>query len=236
MPMRLGYEQLRDMPKIRSRSSKTTTRPGISGLGMAVLARQSPMRLPPAQAGACAIFRSTDGGGMTAKPNDVGVLLTNLGTPDAPEPSAVRRYLAEFLSRSSRGRDCAGNLEACASRRCAPHPPGTVCQGLSPDLDRGGLALMAISKRQAEALRIRFGDDLCIGLAMRYGDASIGFALSTMVEHGFNRILVAPLYPQYCAATTASAVDAVTWNCKGCVPSRRSHASALFRIRFTSMP
>jgi len=73
-----------------------------------------------------------------------------------------------------------------------------------------GSPLMAISKRQAEALRLRLGDALCVGLAMRYGDASIGYALSKMFDHGFKRILIAPLYPQYCAATTASALDAVT--------------------------
>jgi ferrochelatase len=73
-----------------------------------------------------------------------------------------------------------------------------------------GSPLMAISKRQTEALRLRFGDALCVGLAMRYGDASIGYALSKMVDHGFKRILVAPLYPQYCAATTASTIDAVS--------------------------
>jgi ferrochelatase len=147
---------------------------------------------------------------MTAKPNDVGVLLTNLGTPDAPEPSAVRRYLAEFLS------DPRVVEIAPAIWRPVLHGvvlrtrPARSARAYRQIWTEEGSPLMAISKRQAEALRIRFGDDLCIGLAMRYGDASIGFALSTMVEHGFNRILVAPLYPQYCAATTASAVDAVT--------------------------
>ena len=69
---------------------------------------------------------------------------------------------------------------------------------------------MAISKRQRDSLQDRLGNSICVGLAMRYGNASIGHALSKMVDYGFNRILVAPLYPQYCAATTASAFDAVT--------------------------
>ncbi len=147
---------------------------------------------------------------MTAKSNDVGVLLTNLGTPDAPEPSAVRRYLAEFLS------DPRVVEIAPAIWRPVLHGvvlrtrPARSARAYRQIWTEEGSPLMAISKRQAEALRLRFGDDLCIGLAMRYGDASIGFALSKLVEHGFNRILVAPLYPQYCAATTASAVDAVT--------------------------
>jgi ferrochelatase len=147
---------------------------------------------------------------MTPKPSDVGVLLTNLGTPDAPEPSAVRRYLAEFLSDP--------RVVEIAPAIWRPVLHGVVLRTRPAKSARAyreiwtneGSPLMVISKRQAEALRLRFGDDLCIGLAMRYGDASIGFALSKMVEHGFNRILVAPLYPQYCAATTASSIDAVT--------------------------
>ncbi|HYC95445.1 MAG TPA: ferrochelatase, partial [Sphingomicrobium sp.] len=59
-----------------------------------------------------------------------------------------------------------------------------------------------------DGLQDRFGESVCVGLAMRYGNASIGYALSKMVDHGFKQILIAPLYPQYCAATTASALDA----------------------------
>jgi ferrochelatase len=147
---------------------------------------------------------------MTSKPNGVGVLLTNLGTPDAPEPSAVRRYLAEFLSDP--------RVIEIAPTIWKPVLHGVVLRTRPAKSARAyreiwtaeGSPLMAISKRQAEALRQRYGDALCVGLAMRYGDASIGYALSKMFDHGFSRILVAPLYPQYCAATTASAMDAVT--------------------------
>ena len=147
---------------------------------------------------------------MTSNSADVGLLLINLGTPDAPEPSAVRRYLAEFLSDP--------RVVEIAPAIWKPVLHGVVLRTRPARSARAyrqiwtdeGSPLMAISKRQAEALRARFSDSLCVGLAMRYGDASIGYALSKMVEHGFNRILVAPLYPQYCAATTASAIDAVT--------------------------
>ena len=147
---------------------------------------------------------------MTAKSDDVAVLLTNLGTPDAPEPSAVRRYLAEFLSDP--------RVVEISPKIWKPVLYGVVLRTRPAKSARAyreiwtneGSPLMAISKRQAEALRQWFGDALCVGLAMRYGDASIGYALSKLVDHGFNRILVAPLYPQYCAATTASAMDAVT--------------------------
>jgi ferrochelatase len=147
---------------------------------------------------------------MTIRANDVGVLLTNLGTPDAPEPSAVRRYLAEFLSDP--------RVVEIAPAIWRPVLHGVVLRTRPAKSARAyreiwtneGSPLMVISKRQAEALRLRLGDALCVGLAMRYGDASIGYALSKMIDHGFKRILVAPLYPQYCAATTASTIDAVS--------------------------
>jgi ferrochelatase len=147
---------------------------------------------------------------MTTNSDDVAILLTNLGTPDAPEPSAVRRYLAEFLSDP--------RVVEISPKIWKPVLYGVVLRTRPAKSAKAyrqiwtdeGSPLMAISKRQAEALRQRFDDALCVGLAMRYGDASIGYALSKLVDHGFNRILVAPLYPQYCAATTASAIDAVT--------------------------
>jgi len=147
---------------------------------------------------------------MTTKPNDVGVLLTNLGTPDAPEPSAVRRYLAEFLS-DPRVVEIAPAIWKPVLHGVVLRPrPAKSARAYREIWTNEGSPLMAISKRQTEALRLRFGDALCVGLAMRYGDASIGYALSKMVDHGFKRILVAPLYPQYCAATTASTIDAVS--------------------------
>jgi ferrochelatase len=147
---------------------------------------------------------------MSSNTNDVGVLLTNLGTPDAPEPSAVRRYLAEFLSDP--------RVVEISPKIWKPVLYGVILRTRPAKSARAyreiwtdeGSPLMVISKRQAEALRTIHGDSLCVGLAMRYGDASIGYALSKMFDHGFKRILVAPLYPQYCAATTASAMDAVT--------------------------
>jgi ferrochelatase len=138
----------------------------------------------------------------------VGVLLINLGTPDAPEPAAVRRYLAEFLS----------------DRRVIEIPPllwQPILRGFilrtrpskSAEAYRqvwteDGSPLMAISKRQAAGLRRRLGDTIGISLAMRYGSAPIAEAISEMVRAGCERILIAPLYPQYCAATTATAMDA----------------------------
>lgn len=136
------------------------------------------------------------------------VLLVNLGTPDAPEPSAVRRYLAEFLS----------------DRRVVEIPrllwlpilyglvltrrPRKSAEAYQKVWTEEGSPLMAISQRQAAALRERFGDYPIVGLAMRYGEGSILSAIDRARDHaGIDRVLFAPLYPQYSGATTASAKD-----------------------------
>jgi len=138
----------------------------------------------------------------------VGVLLINLGTPDAPEERAVRRYLAEFLS----------------DRRVVEiHPiawkpilhgiilrtrPKKSAEAYNQVWTNEGSPLRAIAHRQAEALRKRM-PHVSVHYAMRYGHPGIAAALENMVGEGCTRILAAPLYPQYCAATTATANDAV---------------------------
>lgn len=140
--------------------------------------------------------------------NGVGVLLMNLGTPDAPEPAAVRRYLAEFLS-DPRVVEIPQLIWQPILRgvilRTRPAKSAEAYRQVWTD---EGSPLMAISKRQAAKLRERLGDTISVGLTMRYG-GSIGYVLSKMIDHGYQRILIAPLYPQYCAATTASAMDAI---------------------------
>ena len=139
--------------------------------------------------------------------SDIGVLLINLGTPDAPEPGAVRAYLAEFLS----------------DRRVVEIPPiawQPILRGIilrtrprkSAEAYRQvwtehGSPLAAISRRKAEALQQRLGDAVLVRHAMRYGRPSIAAELERMKADGCDRILLAPLYPQYCAATTATAND-----------------------------
>ncbi len=138
----------------------------------------------------------------------VGVLLINLGTPDAPEVRAVRRYLAEFLS---------------DPRVIEIHPlawkpilhgivlrtrPRRSAEAYNQIWTNQGSPLRVIAHRQAEALRSRL-PKLSVHYAMRYGTPGIAAALDTMVSEGCTRILAAPLYPQYSAATTATANDAV---------------------------
>jgi protoporphyrin/coproporphyrin ferrochelatase len=137
----------------------------------------------------------------------IGVLLVNLGTPDAAEPRAVKRYLAEFLS----------------DRRVIEIPPivwqpilrGAVLRtrprksahAYSQVWREDGSPLAAITRAQAGKLDGAFGPGVLVDWAMRYGNPSIADRLTAMKAAGCERILIAPLYPQYCAATTATAND-----------------------------
>ncbi|MGC4252839.1 MAG: ferrochelatase [Sphingobium sp.] len=137
----------------------------------------------------------------------VGVLLINLGTPDAPDAGSVRRYLAEFLS----------------DRRVVEIPPwlwqpilrGPVlltrprrsAHAYAQIWTEEGSPLAFNTRDAAGALQGRFGPDVMVDWAMRYGNPSIESRLAALMEAGCGRILLAPLYPQYCAATTATAVD-----------------------------
>jgi len=138
----------------------------------------------------------------------VGVLLINLGTPDAPEARAVRRYLAEFLS----------DPRVIEIPKLAWKPilhgiilrtrPRKSAEAYNQIWTNEGSPLRVIAQRQAEKLRKRL-PNLSIHYAMRYGHPGIATAIEKMAREGCTRILAAPLYPQYCAATTATANDAV---------------------------
>jgi ferrochelatase len=138
----------------------------------------------------------------------IGVLLINLGTPDAPEVRAVRRYLAEFLS----------DPRVIEIHPLAWRPilhgiilrtrPRKSAEAYNQIWTNEGSPLRVIAHRQAGALRERL-PNVSVHYAMRYGHPGIAAALDNMSREGCTRILAAPLYPQYCAATTATANDAV---------------------------
>ena len=138
----------------------------------------------------------------------VGVLLINLGTPDAPDAPSVKRYLAEFLS-DPRVVEIPKYVWQPILRGIILNTrPAKSAHAYKQVWTEAGSPLAAITRRQAEALQQEFGWDIRVDFAMRYGNPGIGSVLDAMKAQGCNRILLAPLYPQYCAATTATANDA----------------------------
>jgi ferrochelatase len=138
----------------------------------------------------------------------IGVLLINLGTPDAPEVRAVRRYLAEFLSDRRVVESHPTLWKPILHGFVLRTRPKKTAEAYNQIWTNEGSPLRAIAHRQAKALRKRL-PDISIHYAMRYGNPGIAAAIDNMVKEGCIRILAAPLYPQYCAATTATANDAV---------------------------
>lgn len=139
----------------------------------------------------------------------IGVLLINLGTPDAPEPGAVRRYLAEFLTDPRVIEIPQWLWRPILHGVVLRVRPKKSAHAYKQVWSEEGSPLAAITRRQAKALQERLGDSALVDFAMRYGNPGIEGAVERMVTAGCDRILAAPLYPQYCAATTASAQDAL---------------------------
>jgi ferrochelatase len=139
----------------------------------------------------------------------IGVLLINLGTPDAPHAAAVRRYLAEFLSDPRVIEIPAIAWKPILHGIILRTRPRRSAEAYNQVWTNEGSPLSVIARRQAQALRQRFAGRASIRYAMRYGNPGIAAVINNMVKEGCTRILAAPLYPQYCAATTATANDAV---------------------------
>ncbi|WP_426265931.1 ferrochelatase [Sphingomonas sp. LHG3443-2] len=140
-------------------------------------------------------------------PRKVGVLLINLGTPDAPDAAAVRRYLAEFLSDRRVVEIPRAIWKPILHGIVLRTRPAKSAHAYSQVWTEEGSPLAAITRRQAVKLQERIGHAAVVDWAMRYGNPAISDRLTAMKDAGCERILLAPLYPQYCAATTATAND-----------------------------
>ena len=146
------------------------------------------------------------------QPTGTAVLLVNLGTPDAPTPAALRRYLAEFLA----------DPRVVEIPRLVWWPilhgvilrtrPAKSARKYASIWRPEGSPLQVYSERQAVMLRGYLGErghPVRVRHAMRYGNPSVASVLDELKAAGATRILVVPMYPQYAGATTASAIDAV---------------------------
>jgi protoporphyrin/coproporphyrin ferrochelatase len=140
----------------------------------------------------------------------IGVLIVNLGTPDAPSYFAVQRYLREFL----------GDRRVIDNSRLIwlpllygavlPFRPFRTARNYRKIWMDEGSPLAVYSKRLAAkiATLLRGNRDLRVELAMTYGNPGIARAIESFARAGVEKLLVLPLYPQYCSATTGSVVDA----------------------------
>ncbi len=139
----------------------------------------------------------------------VGLLLVNLGTPDAPTKKAVKRYLKEFLS-DKRVVEIPDILWQPILRGIILNTrPKKSAHAYGLVWTEEGSPLAVYTRRQAEALAGNYGDDVHVDWAMRYGNPSVSSKMQALKDAGCERILVVPLYPQYSGATTASVHDAV---------------------------
>ena len=144
-------------------------------------------------------------------PERIGVLVVNLGTPDSPSYLAVRRYLGEFL----------GDRRVIDTSRLfwlpllygviLPFRPIRTTRNYRKVWMQGGSPLLVYSRRLtdkiAALLNGMLGDRVRVELAMTYGNPSIGAAIQKLAEQNVKRLLVLPLYPQYCSSTTGSVFD-----------------------------
>jgi ferrochelatase len=147
------------------------------------------------------------------QPPRIGILLTNLGTPDAPQKKPLRRYLKQFLS----------------DPRVVEIPrvvwwfilhgvilnlrPARSAAAYRSIWTEQGSPLLVNTRDQALALQTamseRFGEEIIVDFAMRYGSPDIAGVLQSMIDRGVRKLLVLPLYPQYSGATTGSTFDAL---------------------------
>lgn len=140
----------------------------------------------------------------------VGVLLVNLGTPSAPTAQAIRRYLAEFLSDQRVVEIPPLVWQVILRGVILPFRPKKLVSKYKSIWLEQGSPLAVYSQAQADLLQEQLGQqgwDVPVRLAMRYGQPAMHSTLQELAALGCERILMLPLYPQYAASTTATAVD-----------------------------
>jgi ferrochelatase len=141
-----------------------------------------------------------------------GVLLVNLGTPEAPTRAAAKRYLAQFLSDPRVVEIPRFIWWLILHGVILPFRSGKSAAKYATIWTPEGSPLKVWTDKQAKLLPgflAQRGYDVDVVYAMRYGQPSVESALQELERRGCDRVLVLPLYPQYCAATTASVFDAV---------------------------
>ena len=156
-------------------------------------------------------YRAVAQADAAAASERIGVLLVNLGTPDFPSYFAVQRYLREFL----------GDRRVINTSRLVwlpllyglilPFRPIQTARKYRriwlPDGSPLAVYSTRLTARVAAVLQARFGDQIRVELGMTYGNPSIAYALESLFKQDVKKLLVLPLYPQYCSSTTGSVFD-----------------------------
>jgi ferrochelatase len=143
----------------------------------------------------------------------IGVLLVNLGTPDATDPASVRRYLREFLNDRRVIEETGIVWKLVLNGIILPFRPRRKGRDYAAiwNTERDESPLKTITRAQAEKLAVALAavdPRVSVEWAMRYGNPSMGSAIDGLAQRGCDRILLVPLYPQYAAATSATVCDA----------------------------
>lgn len=146
-------------------------------------------------------------------PSRTGILLINLGTPDAPTAAAVKPYLREFLSDPRVVEIPRALWWLILNGIILNTRPKKSAEKYAQIWTKEGSPLLVHTQRQAKLLRGYLGESLdaapAVEYAMCYGNPSVASALERLKQQNCGRILILPLYPQYAASSTASAMDAV---------------------------
>jgi ferrochelatase len=144
---------------------------------------------------------------MSGVAGPAGVLLVNVGTPDAPRSREVRRFLREFLS-DPRVLDTNAVARFLLLRLVIlPFRPRRSAEAYRKIWTPQGSPLLVHGRALRDALETRLGSGFAVALAMRYGRPSIAEALGELREKGCGRIVVFPLYPQFASSTTGSTLE-----------------------------
>lgn len=142
----------------------------------------------------------------------IGVLITNLGTPDEPTTSALRRYLAEFLSDPRVVEFPRWLWKVILHGVILRIRPARSAAAYRTVWTEEGSPLAIHTEHQAQRLRERFqakNPNVEVAYAMRYGNPSVASVLDNLLQKGVRKLVVLPLYPQYSGSTTGSTFDAI---------------------------
>ena len=137
------------------------------------------------------------------------MLLVNLGSPDAPEAAAVRRYLAEFLGDPAVVKMPRALWLPLLHLVILPLRGPKSARLYQKVWTSAGSPLIAISRAQRDALAAELGKSFRVALAMRYGQPSIASALAELRTASCREVVLVPMFPQYSGTTTGSVIDAV---------------------------